>query len=280
MKRKTLIGLVLIMASVSANAQMSADYYKSQYQRQVKALGPAGVGVETILDKWAAVAPEDPDMLEGRYSYYLEKSANPQVVTKETPKYLGQKPMLELKDSLGATHYYYQVQTYSDSLFALSASAIEKAVSVKPYEFKYRIEKIASLIAYEGESPDMAEAEVLKLIDMHASSHPAWTYLGEPADDDLFQSIIQEYCFSFYSLGTPRAYDAFYNVSEKMSKVFPKNAVYVSNMGSYWLVAKENRKKAQQYYKKALKIDPEDYAATKNMKLIQSSSSQKGRSSK
>lgn len=280
MNRKFFIGFVLLLAGFSASAQMSADYYKSQYQRQVKVLGVAGVGVETILDKWAEVAPDDPDMLEGRFSYYLEKASNPQVVTKETPKYLGQKPMLELKDSLGVAHYYYQVQTYTDSLFALSASAIEKAIAARPDELKYRIQKIAALLAYEGESPDMAEAEVLKLVDMHVASHPAWTYLGEPADDDTFQTVIQEYCFSFYSLGTPRSYDAFYNISERMSKVYPKEAVYVSNIGSYWLVAKDNKKKAQQYYKKALKIDPEDYAATRNMKLIQSSSSQKGRSSK
>ena len=280
MKRKIVIGLAVLLAGFQASAQMSAEYYKSQYQRQVKVLGAAGVGVETILDKWAEAAPDDPDMLEGRYSYYLEKASNPQVVMKDTPKYLGQKPMLELKDSLGVTHYYFQVPSYTDSLFALSASSIERAIALRPSELKYRIEKIASLMSYEGESPDMAEAEVLALIELQAGSHPSWTYLGEPADEDLFQSVIQEYCFSFYSTGTPRSYEAFYKVSERMSKLYPKNAVYVSNMGSYWLVARDNRKKAQSYYKKALKIDPDDYAAKRNMKIIQSSSSQKGRPSK
>ena len=43
---------------------------------------------------------------------------------------------------------------------------------------------------------------------------------------------------------------------------------------------KKDNKKAEKYYKKALKIEPEDYAAISNLKIIQSSKSKKGQSSK
>ena len=279
MKRTIATAAILLAAVFAANAQMTAEYYRNQYARQVRNLGAAGVGVETILNRWAEVDPDDCDMLEGRFAYYLAKSQESEIVMRNERKYLGLTPTLELKDSLGVPHYYFQVPVYTDSLFALSASAIEKAISLKPEELKYRVDKITSLISYEGESPDMAEAEVMKIIDMNAA-HTAWTYDGEPQDDGFFQDLVQEYCYSFFTTGTPRSYEAFLKVSERMSKLYPKTAVYISNIGSYWFVAKGNTKKAQSFYKKALKIDPDDFAAKRNMKLIQSSQSQKGQPSK
>jgi len=279
MKKLVFAALLLLSCLCPAAAQENADYYKAQYERQKKVLGPDGVGIETILDRWAQAFPEDGDMLEGRFLYYLAKSRSLEMVMRKEKKYLGQKPTLELKDSLGTPFYYYQLPVFDDSLYALSSSAIDKAVSLYPHELAYRADKIASLLAYERESPDMAEAEVMNLIRMNAS-HPAWTYYGEPGDDDLFQELIQGHCYTFFTTGTPRSYEAFLKVSEQMSKMYPKTAVYLSNIGSYWFVAKDNPKKAATYYKKALKLDPEEYAATRNMKLIQSSQSQKGRSSR
>ena len=52
------------------------------------------------------------------------------------------------------------------------------------------------------------------------------------------------------------------------------------NIGAYWQVARNNSRKAMKYYKKALKIDPDDYVAKKNISIIQLSQSKKGRSSK
>ena len=270
---------MLALVQFASFGQTSAGQYKARFQRQVKNLGVTGVGVETILDAWGRDFPQDGDMLEGRYAFYLAKSQGSEVVERSERKYLGLKPVLELKDSLGTPHYYYQVATYADSLFALSASSIESAISLYPDELKYRIDKITALCAYERESPDMTEAELLALIERNCTK-PSWTFEGQPQDDEFFQSIIQEYCRNIFSLGTPRAYEVFLNISQKMSKLYPKCAVYLSNVGSYWFVAQNNPKKATSFYKKALKLDPEDFAATRNLKLIQSLQSRKGQSSK
>ena len=54
-----------------------------------------------------------------------------------------------------------------------------------------------------------------------------------------------------------------------MSKRYPDNPAFIDNLGSYWLVARDNDKQAAKYYKKALKLDPEDYAAQRNLKIIE-----------
>ena len=280
MKRISLLAAFALLLCQLAGAQMSAEYYKSQYERQVKVLGPSGVGVETIINKWALVAPEDGDMLEARFNYYLSRSRTTKVETRDARKYLGEKPMLELKDSLGAPIYYFQVEYYSDSLFVLGGKAIDKAIALYPMELRYRVDKVNSLLSYEKESPDMALSELCRLVDFNEASHPDWTLSGEAAGEDTFIQIVQEYSYRFWRIGTPSSYEAFRALNEKMSKLYPKESTYLSNLGSYYLVAKDNKGKAKSYYKKALKLNPEDYAANKNMRIIQSSQSGKGQPSK
>ena len=100
------------------------------------------------------------------------------------------------------------------------------------------------------------------------------------AIDPSFSQAVGEYCYSLFAKGSPQAYDFFFRLSTRMNKLEPKNTVFIDNMGSYYLVAKKDNKKAEKYYKKALKIEPEDYAAISNLKIIQSSKSKKGQSSK
>ena len=63
MKRFLVILPALLLLAVQNSAAQSAAEYKSAYERQVRMLGQAGVGVETILDRWAEAAPDDCDML-------------------------------------------------------------------------------------------------------------------------------------------------------------------------------------------------------------------------
>ena len=277
---KRLFCLIAILSCACAFAQMTPEFYKGQFERQVKTLGYAGVGVENILDKWERVAPEDGEMLKARFHYHYEKGRSEKMEVKDRTRFLGQKPVLTLKDSLGRDVNYFREEFFDDAEFALASKAIDKAVSLYPDELEYRLLKISSLFTYEKDSPDMARLELDRIIDRNQAEHPAWTYKGEPVDEDTFVGIVQEYCYNFFTVGSPNSYEHFLAVSERMSKLYPKNPAFVSNIGTYWLVARQNSKKASKFYKKALKLNPDDYAAKKNLEIIQTLQSQKGRSSK
>ena len=53
-----------------------------------------------------------------------------------------------------------------------------------------------------------------------------------------------------------------------MMRAEPNDPGFIDNVGAYWQVAKKDNKKAAKFYKKALKLDPNDYAASQNMKFI------------
>ena len=257
-----------VLLAAAAWGQTDAAGYKARYDRQVKMVGSAGVGVETILDRWEEAFPDDPAVYEGRYKYYLTKSMSNSVVSKDRNRYLGMEPVLTLKDSTGKDVFFFEDKVFVDSLFAKSQSAMDKAAALAPNELAYRVDKVTSLMLYEKESPDMATQELLKLIDYQKSSKPEWTYYGLPVDEETFIQTVQEYCYNFFKFASPGSYEAFRTVSEAMLKQYPKNTGFMSNLGSYWLVYKQNNKKALGWYNKVLKIDPKDYTAAKNCVIM------------
>lgn len=258
----------LLLSCALMYGQDDPAAFKSRYERQVRTVGAAGVGVETILDRWEAAFPDDPAMLEGRYNYFLAKARSTEVVPKDASRYLGAEPVLTLKDSTGRDVYYYQEDFYVDSLFARSQTAIDKAIALQPSELGYRVDKITALMLYEKGSPDLATAELLKLIQYNKTARPSWTYYGLAVDDDTFVATVQEYCFNFFRFATPGCYEAFRTVSEEMLKIYPKNTDFLSNVGSYWLVYKQKPRQALKWYNKVLKINPKDYTAAKNCVIL------------
>lgn len=280
MKRTIILLITLSLFGLLAQAQTTD--HKASYERQVRSVGIAGLGVDSIINRWAADSPDDTDMLSARFSYDFVKSQGTQVISKDKKKYLGQAPIMTLKDSLGNDLYYFEDVVFDDELVGSALKAIDKAITLKPGELRYRINKISALLAYEKESPDLAAAQINELIDAHENN--SWTLDGEAIDDEIFCQAIGEYCVNLFQTATASSYEYFLQISEKMSKLYPKNTVFINNIGSYWQVAQKDNKKAAKFYKKALKIDPEDYAASQNMKIIEASNaasrSKKGRSSK
>jgi tetratricopeptide (TPR) repeat protein len=126
--------------------------------------------------------------------------------------------------------------------------------------------KANALIAYEKESPDMA-MDYLKSLVAEASRRSAdWIYGDEKVGKDFVEDAMQEYCYSFYSIGSPQSRTAFLNLSILLSETFPDNVEFINNIGSYYLV-NEDYKTAVKYYAKVLKKDPKDNTAIKNSAL-------------
>ncbi len=271
MKKFFIPALVAVLVSIQfpAHAQKpsQADYL-DRYTLLVNKLGVEGVGVETLLQRWGKDYPDDMDMLLGKFTYYLSKSQSNSMEKIDASKYLGEAPTLTLKDSLGNDVNYFQVTNYDDELFGQATQAIDKAIGLAQDRLDLRLYKIAALIGYEKGSPDMALSGLKELIDYDGHSHPTWIYPGLEPGPDLFPSLVQEYCYTFFRQATPASYEAFKEVSEKMAGYYPKNTVFLTNIGSYYLVYKHDSKNALKMYNKVLKKDPGDYTAIKNCVLL------------
>ena len=265
---KRLLIPIALCAALSLQAQTRQEF-KERYDRQVSGVGTAGVGVEYILDRWAETFPEDCDMLDGRFNYYYAKSRSTEVKEVKARKYLGKAPVFSLKDSLGRDVNYFYVPVFDDSLFRLAQKSADKAIALEPARLITRLNKISSLIDYEKDSPDMGATMLLDLIDCTISGKFAWKFNGSPVSKDDFGDAVHAITVTLYGIGSANAYEAFRLVSEKMIKYDKKNSLFHDNIGAYWLVAREDYKKAGKAYEKALKLNPDDEIAKANMKLIE-----------
>lgn len=262
--------LTALAISLTAIAQTpSSKDFQDRYDLLVSKLGPTGVGIETLLDRWAAAYPDDVQMLTGKFSYWFSKSQTLQLVPKDQQKFLGENPAVVLKDSTGANVNYFQETMYDDEMFGEAQKALEKAIQLYPDRLELRFLKVASLIGYEKESPDMALSSLKSLMIYNATQHPKWEYPGvEKVDNEFFSAALQEYCYLFFRYGTPATYEAFKELSQQMLTYEPKNVLFLDNIGSYWLVARKDNKTAMKYYSKVLKIKADDLTAIKNIIIL------------
>ena len=260
--KKIIYVAAFVLSVVTLSAQ--SDRYEQRYNLLVSKLGPAGVGIETLLDNWAKADSTNENLLKARFNYYYSKSKRQEVVKKSTKKYLGMDPLLSLKDTTGADVYYYQESFFDDELFGQALKAADKAIETYPDKIDYRFLKANAYISYEKESPDMALDYLLALAREDASRKSPWIFEGKSTDEAFLTDAMQEYCYSFYQIGTPQAMSAFLSLSEVMLKLHPQCLTYLTNIGSYHMVAKKDCKTALKYYKKVLKKNPDDRAAIQN----------------
>ena len=262
--------LTALAISLTAIAQTpSSKDFQDRYDLLVSKLGPTGVGIETLLDRWVAAYPDDVQMLTGKFSYWFSKSQTLQLVPKDQLKFLGENPAVVLKDSTGANVNYFQETMYDDEMFGEAQKALEKAIQLYPDRLDLRFLKVASLIGYEKESPDMALSSLKSLMIYNATQHPKWEYPGvDKVDNEFFSAALQEYCYLFFRYGTPATYEAFKELSQQMLTYEPKNVLFLDNIGSYWLVARKDNKTAMKYYSKVLKIKADDLTAIKNIIIL------------
>ena len=148
-------------------------------------------------------------------------------------RFMGKQPSLTLKDPDGSDVPYFEEDFYDEEFFGMAMRVLDQQIAAHPDELRWHYLKIPALSAYEKESPDMAAAHLKSIIERNASAHPAWTLDGEEASQDIFQQGVGEFCADFFQTGTPACYEYFLEISERMSKLFPKNPVFIDNIGSY-----------------------------------------------
>lgn len=269
MKRWILILTALLGAVTAFSQPLSREEYLGRYQRLTGRVGVTGVGVETLIDQWAEAWPDDEQMLLARFSYYYNKSQTPKVIQLSQDRYLGREPLLPMKDSTGKVRNYFEDTVFDDDLFRKADESISRAISLKPLHLDYRLVRVTALTAYEKGSPDMALKELKALVDKHFKEHPEWVYEGmDKIGDEEFKALMQEYCYTFFRLGTPASAEAFRELSEHLLRYCKDEPLYLNNMGSYYLVYQKDRKKALKYYNAILRKHPDDLTAIRNCVLL------------
>jgi tetratricopeptide (TPR) repeat protein len=262
MRLKIYVLALAVLAASTLSAQIVN--YENRYNLLVSQVGPGGVGVETLLDKWQAADSTSRKMLSARFEYYFAKAQNEQVVKKSQKKYLGMDPLLSLKDSAGVPVYYYREMFYDDEYFAKALKTADKVAALYPDDIDYRFLKANALVAYEKESPDMASAYLSDLITENSSRTRPWNYEGKKMDDGFFQDAMQEYCRTFYTVGSEASMNVFFSLSKRMWELYPSNVCFLSNVATYHLVAKNDPKTALKHYNKVLKKVKDDQTALRN----------------
>ena len=253
---------VLMAMTLSFAASAQSQDYQRKYNLLLERVGPAGVGMETLIENWGQADPNSLDMLQARFYFYIAKAQGTEIVARQESKYLGVSPVLTLKDSTGANVHYYEVVKYDDELFAEAIRAVDKGISLSPDRLDWRFMKANAYRSYELESPDVALSNILGLVHDFMNSNTKWLYKdSESADPHVvdkveFVDMMKQHCVAFYSLGTPSSYRAFLKLSQKMNGYFPKDADFIGYMGTYYLVAEQDYKAAVKHYDKALKLQP------------------------
>ena len=262
-----LVALALPL-SLLGQTQTPEDYVR-RYNNLVDRVGASGVGVETLLDKWAADYPDDLQQLLARFSFCFNKAQTSQVIQLPQDRYLGREPLIPMTDSLGRKANYFEDFIFDDEQFGLALEALDRAVSLNPERLDLRLLRTDALIAYEKGSPDMALASLKALVDENFQKHPAWTHGSlEKVDDEVFKALMQDYCFTFFRLGTDSSAEAFKGLTEHMLTRWKDDPMLLDNIGSYWLVCKKDYKKARKYYDQVLKKHPGDMTAIRNGVLL------------
>ena len=129
MKMKRLILLtVSVLLSAAAFAQdLTAEEFLARYERLVRNVGYAGVGVETLLDRWEEAYPDDMNVHVARFNYYFSKAEKTEMVARPGQKrFMGNPPAMTLKDPEGQDVPYFEENFYDDELFGEAMHVLDQ----------------------------------------------------------------------------------------------------------------------------------------------------------
>lgn len=265
---------IAFLAAISASAQNNQDFLQ-RYNRLVSRVGFAGVGVDNLLNNWYKSDSLDMNVIIARFNYHYALSESDTVVSSFARKHLGNDPIMTLKDSLGRNVNYFKESLFDETQFGNALRYLDKAIALDNTRLDLCILRANALLAFEKSSPDLTLAYLKEIATKNYSKKYKWSYPGKDLEEGFFCSLMQDYCYEFYNIATTQGYEAFRDLSQIMVKYEPKSTHFVNNIGSYYFVGKGNAKSALKYYKKALKIDPDDEVAKKNIALIEARSKKK-----
>lgn len=269
--KKLLTLFILGAACLYAGAQTTENFLK-RYNVLVGRVGFAGVGVQTLLDSWGRADSTDINYMVARYNFYIDRAQKDTVVKNSLPRYLGMDPIMSLTDSTGRKLYYYQETLYDKGLFRKAMYYLDKAIEKNNVRFDLYDTKADILMGYGKADASESSAFIMKMIQRNYTGKTVWetAQVGHKVSVEEFENTIINYCYTFYKVGSPSTMEAFFNISSAMVKQKSANSAFLDNLGAYYLIRKKDYKKAAKMYRQALKMNPDDKIAIKNLELVSS----------
>ena len=130
MKRFLIILLSLsFLVPATGQETYSREEFLRRYNNLTERVGPSGVGVETLLNKWEEAWPDDVNHRLARFTFCFNRCQSSKVVPLNRERYMGNPPLIPMTDSLGNKVNYFEVYEYDDELFAQANSAITQAIA-------------------------------------------------------------------------------------------------------------------------------------------------------
>lgn len=275
---KTFLIVMGLCAALSLSAQTTENFVR-KYNSLVSRVGYTGVGVEYLLDSWERADSTDINYMLARFNYYMEKSQRDTVIVSRASRYIGMQPVMSLKDSSGRQVNYFNEVLYDERYYNRAMHMLDRAIVKNNARLDLYCTKAETMIAHDKYSAEASSAFILKMIERHYKARTKWEHPGMSAapDNKTFEDIILSYCFDYYRIGGNSCMEAFNNVSTAMLKNKASDSAFTDNVGTYLFLVKKDYKKAAKMYSAALKKNPEDEVAKKNLELVKSRLSGKKR---
>lgn len=268
MKKTISIFAAAFALCLCAAAQTTEDFL-TRYNALTSRVGYAGIGVETLIQKWKVADPEDINHMVASFNFYLAKSMRDSVVKSYRKNYLDLDPIVSLKDSAGVNVYYFNEKIFDRENFSKAMDAVDQAIGFDNTRLDIVLMKLDALVSYEKTIPDNGRDLLLNTLNTYFAGKRKFTVPSLEVNDDNFLPAVQRYCLGYYNIGSPQALETFKAVSERVVKSRPKAVDFINNIGAYYVAVAKDDKKASKYYGQVLKIEPGNPVASQNMKLIQ-----------
>ena len=249
-----------------APPQSMAQDYKAQFQQLFQEKEKDNdVATSSLLKKWEAAKPKDPELYIAYFNYYFSKSKK-EVIALEKKQKRGESMAVYNTDSTGGkpVAFLNSEISYERDNFQQGMEYINKAIELFPSRLDMRFGKIYALgLAHDHEA---FTKEVVSAINYNATIKSKWLWEDSKSRHDgeaFFLGGIQNYVNTLYDAGDTQLPNM-RKISEAVLHYYPNHVESLSNVAITYMIGGD-LDSGLPYLLKAEKASPNDVVVLNNI---------------